>query len=192
MTEITLITGGCRSGKSGFALELANKSEGQKYFVATCPVFDEEMYQRILKHKKERKDIPWETVEEEFNLLNVFESGRLRKRSIVVIDCLSLWINNLLYRAEKEKAEIDETTIERNCSELVRCIRKSAAERVIFVSSEVGSGLVPENKIGRIYRDLLGTCNRTMAHNANSVYFMVSGIPLRIRENKFETKGKER
>ncbi|EMY78629.1 putative bifunctional adenosylcobalamin biosynthesis protein CobP [Leptospira weilii serovar Ranarum str. ICFT] len=186
MTEVILITGGCRSGKSGFALQLANKSEGQKYFVATCPVFDEEMNERILKHKKDRKDLSWETIEEEFNLLNVFESDRVWKRSVVVIDCLSLWINNLLYRAKIEKTEIE---IEKYCSKLVQRIRKSEAESVIFVSSEVGLGLVPENKIGRIYRDLLGICNQTIAHNADSVYFMVSGIPLRIQENKFEIKG---
>ncbi|WP_061222370.1 bifunctional adenosylcobinamide kinase/adenosylcobinamide-phosphate guanylyltransferase [Leptospira weilii] len=188
MADITLITGGCRSGKSGLALKLANEIQGKKYFVATCPAFDEETNQRILKHKKEREDPPWETIEEEFNLLNVFKPGRLPKSSVVVIDCLSLWISNLLYQADKKNTKIDETTIRKNCTELIRSIQNSEVKHVIFVSSEVGLGLVPESKIGRIYRDLLGMCNQSIAHNANFVYFMVSGISLKIKENKFETK----
>lgn len=104
---ITLITGGCRSGKSRFALELANDIKGKKYFIATCPTFDEEMNQRILKHKKERNHFIWETIEEEFNFLNLFKSEYFLEKSIIVVDCLSLWINNLLYKSkiEKEKSK---------------------------------------------------------------------------------------
>ncbi|MBE8345747.1 bifunctional adenosylcobinamide kinase/adenosylcobinamide-phosphate guanylyltransferase, partial [Leptospira interrogans serovar Pomona] len=136
---------------SGLALKLANEIQGKKYFVATCPAFDEETNQRILKHKKEREFLPWETIEEEFNLSNVFKPGRLSESSIVVIDCLSLWINNLLYQANKKNSEIDETTIKKNCMELIHSIQNSEARHVICVSNEVGLGLVPENKIGRIY-----------------------------------------
>ncbi|EMK23490.1 bifunctional adenosylcobinamide kinase/adenosylcobinamide-phosphate guanylyltransferase [Leptospira kirschneri] len=181
MSTITLITGGCRSGKSRFALELAKDIKGQKYFIATCPVFDEEMNQRILKHKKERDNSVWKTIEEEFNLLNLFKSEYFFKKSVVVVDCLSLWINNLLYKSKIEKRKIEEATIQKNCTELVEHIRKTKVKHVIFVSSEVGLGLVPENKTSRIYRDLLGTCNQTIAHNADSVYFMSSGIPLKIK-----------
>ncbi|MDI7206304.1 bifunctional adenosylcobinamide kinase/adenosylcobinamide-phosphate guanylyltransferase [Leptospira santarosai] len=182
MADITLITGGCRSGKSGFALKLADKIQGEKYFVATCPTLDEETNQRILKHKKEREHLSWKTIEEEFNLLNIFRTGRLSKSSIVVIDCLSLWVNNLIYLAGKENTEIDETTIKKNCKELIHNVHNSEVGHVIFVSSEVGLGIVPESKIGRIYRDLLGICNQTIAHNADFVYFMASGIPLKIKQ----------
>ncbi|KPA24142.1 Adenosylcobinamide kinase/adenosylcobinamidephosphate guanylyltransferase [Leptospira interrogans] len=178
---ITLITGGCRSGKSRFALELANDIKGKKYFIATCPTFDEEMNQRILKHKKERNHFIWETIEEEFNFLNLFKSEYFLEKSIIVIDCLSLWINNLLYKSKIEKRKIEEVTIKKSCTKLLQHIRNTKVKHVIFVSSEVGLGLVPGSKAGRIYRDLLGICNQTIAHNADYVYFMSSGIPIKIK-----------
>ncbi|UOG50560.1 bifunctional adenosylcobinamide kinase/adenosylcobinamide-phosphate guanylyltransferase [Leptospira noguchii] len=181
MSTITLITGGCRSGKSRFALELAKNIKGQKYFIATCPVFDEEMNQRILRHKKERDNSVWKTIEEEFNLLNLFKSKYFFEKSVIVVDCLGLWINNLLYKSKIEKNKIEETTIKENCIELVEHIRNAKVKQVIFVSNEVGLGLVPENKTGRIYRDLLGICNQTIAYNADYVYFMSSGIPIKIK-----------
>lgn len=184
MADITLITGGCRSGKSKFALNFAEKFEGQKIFVATCPIFDEEMNHRIQKHKEERQNLSWQTVEEEFDLVSIFEADRLTKNSIVVVDCLSLWVNNLLYRSEQERTTFNESNIQNLCVDLIQSIRHSSVQKSIFVSSEVGLGLVPENKTGRIYRDLLGICNQTIAQNADETYFMVSGIPLKIKEAK--------
>lgn len=181
MADIILVTGGCRSGKSKFALNLAEESEGKKIFVATCPNLDEEMNQRILKHKEERNGLSWKTIEEEFDLLQVLNSECVGDRSVVLIDCLSLWVNNLLYRSSKEKTTCDESYIQNLCLSLIRSIQNSSLEKAIFVSSEVGLGLVPENKTGRIYRDLLGTCNQTIARNSSEVYFMVSGLPLKIK-----------
>ncbi|TGM03651.1 bifunctional adenosylcobinamide kinase/adenosylcobinamide-phosphate guanylyltransferase [Leptospira barantonii] len=189
MADIILITGGCRSGKSKFALNFADKFEGLKFFIATCPNLDEEMNQRILKHKEERQALSWETIEEEFDLSNVFTSGRFPENSVVLVDCLSLWVNNLLYRSTKENTVFNETNIQELCSTLTRIILNSSFKKAIFVSSEVGLGLVPENKTGRIYRDLLGTCNQTIAHNANETYFMVSGIPLQIKGNQSNKVG---
>ncbi|TGK27740.1 bifunctional adenosylcobinamide kinase/adenosylcobinamide-phosphate guanylyltransferase [Leptospira yasudae] len=184
MAGITLITGGCRSGKSGFALRLAEESQGEKVFVATCPILDQEMHQRIHKHKQERENARWITVEEETNLASRFDSDRIRPGSIVVVDCLSLWINNLLYQAERSDRLLNEEEVRILCKELTHTISRSPIERVIFVSSEVGLGIVPPTKSGRIYRDLLGTCNQTVAQSADSVYFMVSGIPLSVRNPK--------
>ncbi|AOP36539.1 adenosylcobinamide kinase/adenosylcobinamide phosphate guanyltransferase [Leptospira tipperaryensis] len=188
MAGITLITGGCRSGKSRFALTHAASFTGNKYFLATSPVLDEEMEERILKHKKERNESEWETLEEETDLSGCFQNSAFLSSSVVVIDCLSLWVNNLLYQAEKEKRMISELEIENRCKQLLLSIRTSSVGKVIFVTNEVGLGLVPETKLGRIYRDLLGICNQTIASDSETVFFLVSGIPLLIRE-KSTNKG---
>ncbi|GBF37270.1 bifunctional adenosylcobinamide kinase/adenosylcobinamide-phosphate guanylyltransferase [Leptospira johnsonii] len=177
MAGIVLITGGCRSGKSRFALEKANSIEGKKFFLATCPRVDSEMEERIQRHQRER--INWDTIEEETELSSVFDS--IPSDSVVLLDCLSLWINNLMYHANGKNLYLTEEQIKDTCTKLGQHILDSQTKSVFIVTNEVGMGLVPETKEGRQYRDLLGICNQTFSSLANEVYFLVSGIPIRIK-----------
>ncbi|TGM98520.1 bifunctional adenosylcobinamide kinase/adenosylcobinamide-phosphate guanylyltransferase [Leptospira dzoumogneensis] len=180
MAGIILVTGGCRSGKSRFALEKADFAGGKKIFLATCPHIDPEMDERIQKHRQERID--WSTIEEELELSHIFDSIPLG--SVVLLDCLSLWINNLMFDANKKDLYLTQDRIKDICSSLGEHILGSKAKNVFIVTNEVGMGLVPENKEGRLYRDLLGICNQTFASIANEVYFLVSGIPVRIKSSR--------
>jgi len=182
MAHVTLITGGVRSGKSRTALEIAQRIEGRKVFIATSPVVDEEMARRIEKHRSERAKLSWETVEEPLDL----EGALLRTADfqVRIIDCLTLWINNLMYEFQRCSKYLDETIVlERTqgvmqaCSELVG--------RVIFVTNEVGMGIVPNNEEARRFRDLAGLCNQKVANGAEQVVLMVSGVPLRLAKDDF-------
>lgn len=177
MAGIILITGGCRSGKSRFALEKANSTGGKKFFLATCPRIDPEIEERIHRHEQERTG--WETIEEELELSSVFET--IPSDSLVLLDCLSLWINNLMYDAKNKNIRLTQDNIKDTCTILGRYILDSKVKKVIIVTNEVGMGIVPENKEGRLYRDLLGICNQTFSSFSNEVYFLVSGIPIRIK-----------
>ncbi|PJZ49284.1 bifunctional adenosylcobinamide kinase/adenosylcobinamide-phosphate guanylyltransferase [Leptospira saintgironsiae] len=179
MARIILITGGCRSGKSRFALEKANSVGNTKFFLATCPRIDSEMDERIQRHQQER--IGWNTIEEELELSPVFDS--IPSESVVLVDCLSLWINNLMFEANKKSLNLTQDQIKDVCLNLGKHILDSKMENVFLVTNEVGMGLVPENKEGRLYRDLLGICNQIFASIANEVYFLVSGIPIRIKSS---------
>ncbi|EMK01803.1 MULTISPECIES: bifunctional adenosylcobinamide kinase/adenosylcobinamide-phosphate guanylyltransferase [unclassified Leptospira] len=177
MAGIILVTGGCRSGKSRFALEKANSVEGKKFFLATCPHIDSEIDERIQRHKQERTG--WDTIEEELDLSSVFDS--IPSGAVVLLDCLSLWINNLMYAAKNKNSELTQDHIKDLCRKLGEHILNSNLKTVFLVTNEVGMGLVPENKEGRLYRDLLGICNQTFALMANEVYLLVSGISIRIK-----------
>ena len=175
------VTGGSRSGKSNYALAEAAKLDGEKYFLATCPVVDSEMQERIDKHQNFRKAMNFTTIEEETNIAQQLASLPPGEK-IVVVDCLSLWINNLLYQAEKTAQELDEETVRTKCTEITSVVCALEMTRVIFVSNEVGSGIVPENRSSRLYRDLLGTCNQVFAAAADKVVLVVCGIPVVIKQ----------
>ncbi|MBF0118247.1 MAG: bifunctional adenosylcobinamide kinase/adenosylcobinamide-phosphate guanylyltransferase [Desulfobacterales bacterium] len=172
MNKIVFITGGCRSGKSSHALHLANKKGGEKYFIATCIPYDDEMRKRVNAHKIER-GAEFQTIETPILLVeNLTEISK--KADIVIVDCLTLWINNLLMEEKK-----DEKVIE-HIQELIKSIPKLKSD-VIFVSNEVGCGIVPENQLARRFRDLIGFINQKLAASADLVIFMVSGIPVVIK-----------
>lgn len=178
MAEIVLVTGGSRSGKSRHAQELAVGLEGRKIFVATCPVVDAEMEERIRRHKDEREGKGWETIEESVDLDGVL---RRVEGGVLLVDCLTLWINNLMYEAEKREQEIGEDEVEQRCRRLLEACA-SRKGTVIFVTNEVGMGIVPENSLARLYRDLVGRCNQVVAAGADQVIFMVSGLPLKLKQ----------
>ena len=163
------ITGGCRSGKSRYALDYANRHFSKKLFLATSEALDEEMAQRIENHKKVRGP-EWQTIEEPVEIVNkIKEHGGDGK--IILIDCLTLWLYNLLMRWGDDLRIIDET------GKLTNIIKQNPAS-FILVSNEVGMGIVPADPLSRRYRDLLGTMNQRIAEALNTVIFMVSGIPL--------------
>ncbi len=179
MGRLILVTGGTRSGKSDYAQHLAESLSGPRLFVATCPKVDPEMDERIKRHQKARADADWETVEEETHLAKVFE--RLNGAGVCLIDCLTLWVNNLLYSEKTSGEVLTEEKIAKDCAELISEIKRSTAT-VICVTNEIGMGVVPENQTARRYRDLVGCCNRCIAKAADEVVLVTCGIPLTLKD----------
>jgi len=178
MAHIVLVTGGGRSGKSEYARRMAEAMDGPRGFVATCPSIDEEMEERIRRHRRVRDESKWDTLEEPHQLARVVRDAKAF--NVLVVDCLTLWINNLMYKAEPEGRSFTEDDVTQRCRELLdACDEFEGA--IIFVTNEVGMGIVPENRASRLYRDLVGRCNRIMAERADQVTMVVSGIPLNLK-----------
>lgn len=173
MKEIVFVIGGCRSGKSRHALETADRIAGnKKIFIATCVPQDAEMKQRVDRHQKDRGQ-DWQTVEAPVHLPQaIIEYSR--QADVLLVDCLTLWISNLLMETE------DDELINERISNLKQSLA-SASCPVILVSNEVGAGIVPENKLARRFRDLVGTANQAIAAQADRVAWMVAGIPVTIK-----------
>ncbi|NVM23048.1 MAG: bifunctional adenosylcobinamide kinase/adenosylcobinamide-phosphate guanylyltransferase [Desulfobacterales bacterium] len=173
MKEVLFVTGGCRSGKSKFALEWADGRFNQKVFMATCCATDDEMQQRIKEHQKARGP-EWQTVEVSTALPEAVASYG-SKGDVILIDCLTLWVSNLL---EDNKSQEE---ILAQADALTGAIDKASCP-VILVSNEVGAGIVPENALARQFRDVAGLVNQKVAACANKVFWMVAGIAVPIKE----------
>jgi len=174
MGKLVFILGGARSGKSTFAIEQAKKlsvHNSRVVYVATARAIDKEMKIRIEKHKK-RRPVSWKTVEESKDISRIVPE--LAKASVVIIDCLTILISNLLLAGESEKR------ILRKIEELLRGLKKRNLTTLV-VSNEVGMGIVPENKLARSFRDIAGQINQVVARLANEVYIMEAGLPMRIK-----------
>ena len=167
--SIQFVIGGCRSGKSRYALNWANsKSWEKKFFLATCQALDHEMEQRIQAHQSERgKD--WHTIEEPIQISNAIQEFD-HSNTIILIDCLTLWISNLLL-SNHSLSDIVHLS-----DSLIETIHHTSAS-IICVSNEVGYGIVPDNSIARMFRDAAGIVNQKMASCANQVVLTVAGIP---------------
>ena len=180
MSNLILVTGGARSGKSDYALNRAETIEGKHYFLATCPVVDSEMDDRISRHKAERDPEFWHTFEEEIDLAAILQT--IEPDSVCLIDCLTLWVNNLMFRAEKSGRAFGDEEMQ----SLVKDFVDAAASfqgTLICVSNEVGMGVVPDNPLARLYRDLVGRSNRMIATAANEVIFVSCGLPLVMKKD---------
>jgi adenosylcobinamide kinase/adenosylcobinamide-phosphate guanylyltransferase len=178
----TLITGGARSGKSHLAQELALKSGGAVLFVATAEAGDDEMKKRIEEHRRARPST-WVTLEAKTHLGSQI-ARNIGKARTVIIDCITLLINNIFQQYdEKLDAALIEKEVMAEIGELVSCIDRLDASFII-VTNEVGLGLVPANKMGRLYRDWLGRANQMLAQHADEVLLMVAGLPLKIKANQ--------
>lgn len=162
MSGLTFLLGGARSGKSSLALELAERVGGPVTFIATATAGDDEMAARIEAHRAERPGT-WTTVEEPIRLLDALEAAE----GTVVVDCLSLWVANLL---EDGATEIEE--------QAVAAAAGAAGRRTIAVSNEVGLGVVPATPLGRRYRDVLGRVNAAWAEAAEVTLLVVAGRAL--------------
>jgi adenosylcobinamide kinase / adenosylcobinamide-phosphate guanylyltransferase len=183
VARIILITGGTRSGKSDYARKTAEALSGNRAFVATCLATDEEMSRRIRKHQQERLKADWHTIEEPLEL-----AGTLRKLQdfdVLLVDCLTLWISNLMYEGRDQESGLSEGEITGKADELLKAC-SGLPGTVIFVTNEVGSGIVPENSLSRHYRDLVGRCNQVMAAGANEVYMVACGLPLNLKRGRHE------
>ena len=164
-----------------YAQRIAESISGARTYIATCPVIDKEMEDRIRKHKEARQFTSWQTIEEVTDLAVALR--RSKGSEVILVDCLTLWINNLMYEAEQEKKYLDEDAIGARCEDVVG-VCNDLPGTVIFVTNEVGMGIVPENPNSRLFRDLAGRCNQRMADHADTVIFMVSGLPLYIKGEK--------
>jgi adenosylcobinamide kinase/adenosylcobinamide-phosphate guanylyltransferase len=174
-----LLTGGARSGKSKKAQELAPKAGGPVLFVATATAGDDEMQERIEMHRKFRpKD--WRTLEVTTQVGNQITKN-IGDAKTVIVDCITLLVNNIFEQCgENAESKEVEKTVTVEIEELINCMKKSRANFII-VTNEVGLGIVPGDKVSRLYRDLLGKANQMLAASVDEVYFMVAGIPLRIK-----------
>ena len=178
-----LIIGGARSGKSHYAQELALELSQPGLFVATAEAGDEEMRQRIEEHRKARPST-WSTLEVTTHVGSQIRQ-RVGKTPTVIVDCITLLVNNIFRQHSDPTGElIDALLIEKEVmaeiGELVDCINQVNAGFII-VSNEVGLGLVPANRMSRLYRDLLGKANQILAQQVDEVYLMVAGLPLRMK-----------
>jgi len=175
-----LITGGARSGKSRKAQELASKAGGQVLFVATAEAGDDEMERRIKAHREARpKD--WRTLEVTTHIGSQI-TKKIGKAKTVIIDCITLLVSNVLLQFdEKTSAAVAEKAVTAEIKELLECIKKTKANFII-VTNEVGLGIIPGDRLSRLYRDLLGKANRILAEKVDEVYLMVAGIPVCVKK----------
>jgi len=174
--QCILILGGARSGKSDYAQKLASSLGGEVLFVATARALDEEMRERIEAHRKARP-AAWRTLELARGLGSGIEK-HAGDAGVVVIDCLTLLVSNLL--GWGGSPGVVEKRVQREVNALLGCMDRIGAVFIV-VSNEVGLGLVPDNPLGRTYRDVLGKANQAVAHRADEVYLMVAGIPVRVK-----------
>jgi len=202
-----LILGGARSGKSRFALQMAEKLGKKVLFVATGEPLDDEMALRIEEHRRKRPQ-NWRTLE-----IDIKVGQKLKEQvgdaDVVLLDCVTLLVSNILTKEGEESSchcepfaschsegekrpknlaqgklretiSATEKRVIDEIEELIECINKHKGSFIV-VSNEVGLGVVPDNKLGRVYRDLLGKANQLLAQHADEVYFMASGIPVKIK-----------
>jgi adenosylcobinamide kinase/adenosylcobinamide-phosphate guanylyltransferase len=175
LSFLIFITGGARSGKSRLALQLAERADDKVAFIATARAGDDEMAERILIHKKSRPK-EWTTIEEPIDVPSAI--SRVADHDVVIIDCLTLLLSNLIMLEDSSLNEID--GILDKVEELVKAFG-SFKGTAIVVSNEVGMGIVPENELARKFRDLAGRANQIMANAADEVYLCVSGIPVKLK-----------
>ncbi len=181
--NLTLITGGARSGKSEFAERLAAQAGTPVYYLATMEILAEDLeaVERVSRHRRRRPD-GWLTIEEPVRLdeaIRAIPAGR----STVLLDCLSLYVSNLLLGGSADGA--DPCMQDEPIALAVRGVLSAMAARpdleFVVVTNEVGSGIVPENALSRAYRDILGACNQIVAGDANRVWLVVAGLELKIK-----------
>ncbi|MBK0021291.1 bifunctional adenosylcobinamide kinase/adenosylcobinamide-phosphate guanylyltransferase [Ochrobactrum sp. S46] len=167
--KITFVLGGARSGKSSFAEKLVEDSGLQPVYLATGRAFDKEMESRISIHRDHRGS-EWQTVEEPLDLVGALQKHAGLDRFLLV-DCLTLWITNLMMAEQNIAAETEA---------LIAALRQLSGP-VVFVSNEVGLGIVPENRMAREFRDHAGLLHQAVASVADEVYFMAAGLPLKMK-----------
>jgi adenosylcobinamide kinase/adenosylcobinamide-phosphate guanylyltransferase len=200
--RITFIIGGARSGKSSFALKDTSKIKGLKAYIATAEALDDEMKERIEKHKIERGH-EWDTFEEPLKISSLLSDIKDRF-DVILLDCLTLWLSNILARGQMTedtsqkhvsgvvqgstdyKTQTAENGIQKFIDDLQKLKKRTRnpkpETRFFIVSNEVGAGIVPENKLARQFRDLAGTLNQKVAEIADEVYLVTAGIPVKIKD----------
>lgn len=173
MKKSILITGGARSGKSALAERLVKRLGDRPVYIATAQVFDDEMADRVATHQNRRGN-EWTTVHAPFDLVSALidsDAGQPR-----LVDCLTLWLTNLM---------LSDADFTQKTSDLIHAIQEQTSP-VVFVTNEVGSGIVPDNKLARDFRDAAGALNQQIAEHCDEVYLAVSGQALKVKPNDNE------
>lgn len=169
MGKAVLVLGGARSGKSAFAEHLGDARTGQHIYIATAQAFDDEMTQRIARHRADRAG-HWQSVECPIDLPEAI-SGHATNDSIILVDCLTLWLSNLIL-ADRDVAAARDSLAE---------VLQTARGTILLVSNEVGQGIVPDNALARLFRDEAGWLNQAVARAANEVWFVTAGIARQLK-----------
>jgi adenosylcobinamide kinase/adenosylcobinamide-phosphate guanylyltransferase len=162
-----LVLGGARSGKTGFAERLAMALGKFPAYLATAEAWDEEMEQRIARHRSDRED-RFHTIEEPLELAEQLRASA-PAHDVILVDCVTLWITNLIM-AERNVADA--------VDELIEALDEITTSQIIFVSNEVGLGIVPDNAMARQFRDLAGTAHQRLAKVCETAVFVVAGLPM--------------
>ena len=178
-SQLTLLLGGARAGKSAHALRLAaerQRSTGAKVcFIASAQPLDEDMTGRITRHREQRP-ADWQTIEEPYQIDEALRQAG--DAGVVIVDCLTLFVSNWLLRYDEEQQC---ETVVRQITRKFLQLARSRGQTIICVSNETGQGVVPETRLGRVFRDLLGRVNQDFAETADEVYLLVAGLPLRLK-----------
>lgn len=177
MAQTIFITGGARSGKSLFAEKRAGEFGTPLAYLATAQALDDEMNDRVRRHRERRGD-EWHTFEEPIHLAQALARCDGQYQAILV-DCVTLWLSNLLFKYEDAAEDIEERITE-DLQRLKNTLHGMVTP-VILVSNEVGMGIVPDNALARMFRDLAGTANHILAGVADEVHVVISGIPLKLK-----------
>lgn len=161
---LILLLGGARSGKSSLAVDIASRTQREVVFIATAQALDADMQERITRHQTERPK--WLTIEEPFDIASAIQQAP--SSTCIIIDCLTLWVSNLMIQGTSEQA------IGTACTTALRVISQRNGPSIV-ISNEVGLGVIPETKLGRDYREVLGRVNQQWARAANQSLFLVAG-----------------
>lgn len=190
-STIILCSGGARSGKSEFAEQLALSLKGRKAYVATGQAFDDEMKDRIKKHQL-RRGKKWITFEIPLHLHENWEHIK-NVSDVILIDCLTMFTSNHVFAHgdinTQEDANRIESIILKELRLLLQEINNSNDKTVIFVTNEIGLGIVPENKLARYFRDITGRVNREVASAANKMYLTISGVTIELKSQEVHING---
>lgn len=170
MSDIFLILGGTRSGKSLYAENIVDKIGGNKIYLATAIALDDEMIKRVKNHRA-RRDKTWQTIEESIEIAKIINPPPNNPPTTILVDCLTLWLSNLLHLELDVMQQID----------LLIDTLKTTQSTVILVSSEVGMGIVPDNALARQFRDYAGIMHQRIAEVADKVVLVVAGVPMTIK-----------
>ncbi len=177
MSCVRLYTGGCRSGKSQAAVEKAKSISQNVCFIATCIPGDQEMRMRVENHRKQRP-MNWHVIEEALDIATVLRNIDVEVYPVTIIDCVTLWICNLMCD-QKDLMALEDIVSQQ--SESIISAARQYRGHVIFVTNEVGMGIMPVNNMARHYADLVGRCNQILASYADEVIFFSCGIGLPLK-----------
>ena len=190
-SQIILCSGGARSGKSEFAERLALATAGRKAYVATGQAFDEEMIDRIKKHQERRGEI-WNNFEVPLHLAKEWKNIS-QSADVILIDCLTMFTTNHMMAHGSIQGQQDanqlEATVLTELETLLASIKTCEGKTVIFVTNEIGLGIVPDNKLARYFRDIAGRVNRTVATAADKLFLTISGVTIELKSQEVHING---
>jgi adenosylcobinamide kinase/adenosylcobinamide-phosphate guanylyltransferase len=177
MSRTIFITGGARSGKSAFAEKLVREFGAPLGYLATAQTLDSEMDDRVRRHLERRGD-QWQTIEEPIHLSQALARCDGQYQAVLV-DCITLWLSNMLLKYEQSGEDIEARILED--VQRLKTTLHGMVTPVIIVSNEVGMGIVPENSLARLFRDIAGKTNQVLAAAADEMHVVISGIPLKLK-----------